>query len=118
MFRLKITLFLLLTSAITFSGCKKEKKGCTDSSAINYDATAEETGNCCTYNGRAIFWNHLDDEYCEVKVWFDGVYVDTITYDFSSAPQGGTQGCVTYIAKPRTYNVVAKEEDCDGDEFF
>lgn len=119
----KIVLLTLLSfitlSSIVLSSCQKEKKkGCTAASALNYDATAEEDCYCCTYNGKAVFWNHPDDEYCEVKVWVDGVYIGTITSDYSSAPTCGTQGCVTYTAKPGTYNVVAIEEDCDGDSYY
>ena len=54
---MKYTLFLFL-ACLFLSSCQEEKEGCTDVSAINYDATAEiENGTCkyCDTNESAMF---------------------------------------------------------------
>jgi cytochrome c553 len=47
----KIVLMLILTvmGTLVFESCKKEKKGCTDPLAKNYDKDATENDNSCEY---------------------------------------------------------------------
>jgi len=48
--------FALFTIVLLAGSCSKDsKKGCTDSTASNYDAAAEEDC-CCTYKGRVLFY--------------------------------------------------------------
>ena len=48
--------FALFTVVLLAGSCAKDsKKGCTDSTATNYDAAAEEDC-CCTYKGKVLFY--------------------------------------------------------------
>lgn len=50
-----LTAIALLGLAVT--SCKKEKvKGCTTSSATNFNSSAQEDDGSCAYNGKATFW--------------------------------------------------------------
>jgi hypothetical protein len=104
-------------STTFLSSCKKEE-GCTDPSALNYDADAEKDNNSCQYQGKATFWNHESDGYCNVAVSINGLPIGVITLDYTGAPECGANGAVTYEANPGAYSYTATEEDCDGDGLY
>ena len=103
-------LFLMCVSVLLIAtGCKKEK-GCLDTTACNFSATAQVSDNSCVYapgcmNSSADNYNSLacnDDGSCtysgvrsywtsssaygDISVWVDGVYIGTLT---SFWPVGG-----------------------------
>ena len=55
---MKYITFLLLLSFFFFS-CQKEKTGCTDSAAVNFDATAEVEDGTCRYCGNPIAFSFI-----------------------------------------------------------
>ena len=53
-------IIITLLFAIIITSCKKEKvKGCTISSATNYDSSAEENDGSCQFEGKQVFWYGL-----------------------------------------------------------
>ncbi len=107
--KVKMLLFgLVLFSATTFVGCKKET-GCTDSSATNFKSSAEKDDGSCTYKGSVTFWNLTTSGLDEVDVYVNNVPQGTITVDNASTPSCGASGCVTYTAIPGTYSYTAEE---------
>jgi len=105
---------LALLSVTFLSSCKKEE-GCTDPTALNFDPDAEKDNSSCQYKGKATFWNHESNGFCNVAVSINGLPIGVITLDYTGAPDCGANGAVTYEANPGAYSYTATEEDCDGD---
>ena len=60
-------LFLIITIiSLIFVACKKEE-GCTDLSAVNYDAIAEEDDGSCKYNLTISFTHTIDENPLEIN---------------------------------------------------
>jgi len=106
-------LTLALLFALAFTGCKK-KEGCTDRTAINYNADADKNC-CCQYNGSVVFWNQTGTGFCNVHVKLSNGSAADITADYNTTPSCGNAGCATIEAKDGVYSFYATEQDCDGD---
>jgi hypothetical protein len=101
----KILLFgLVLFSATTFLGCKKE--GCTDSDSINYNADAKEDDASCQYEGEEVFWYNqataealLADGATSLTYYVDGQIVGSsaVSVYWTAAPNCGQTGSVTVV---------------------
>ncbi len=99
---------LLLSFSIITSSCKK-KQGCTDATAINFDASAEQNNNSCIYKGNVTFWNDVASSLGYVTVTMADGTTGVITADYSSAPSCGASRCFNYSNVPGTYSYTAVE---------
>jgi len=107
----KLIFACMVLCSIAFPSCQKEKvKGCTDSSATNFDSKAEENDGTCKYEGTVTFW--MDGSVTtngEVDVVINGTS-QQITLDLTSSPSCGATGCATFKLAPGTYNFVAEDQ--------
>lgn len=67
-----ILLFSIALLSSTFTSCKKEKGGCIDSTATNYNSNANTSDNSCVYGEKLILWQSLSSAQSQLA---DGVTV-------------------------------------------
>lgn len=48
----------IIATGLFFTSCKKE--GCTDTMAVNYDGSADQDDNSCTFDAELLFWYDSD----------------------------------------------------------
>ena len=99
---------LIILAVLVVNGCKK-KTGCTDSSATNFDGSAQKDDGSCTYKGNVVFWNDVASSLGIVTVVMADNTSGNITVDETSAPSCNASGCFTYTNKPGTYSFAAAE---------
>lgn len=93
---LLITTLLLAGLTFTFSGCKKEK-GCTNTSAENFESSAEEDDGSCIYTGSYVLWIETGDlpTGYSANVYLNDIYQGNIAVTFASAPNCDATGALT-----------------------
>jgi hypothetical protein len=80
---------LLALIILTFSSCAREE-GCTDKNAKNYSSTADKDCNCCTYEGKYVFW------YGKATAdWLISNNISTLTY-YVNGQISGSQNANLY----------------------
>jgi hypothetical protein len=93
-------IFLVLITITSLLSCSK-KEGCTDSTATNFDSSAEKDNSSCIYKGNAVFWTNVNfGENIEVTV---NGQTALITAYYSTAPTCGGSGCANFLFAPATY---------------
>lgn len=109
-------------TALSFSSCKKERKkdgflgssvggtpvvkGCTDATATNYNASANQDDGTCMYNGSVTFYYNSSGSYA--TVYLGSSYSGQITQYYPSTPPScGSSGCANFTVPVGTYNWTA-----------
>lgn len=105
----KAITILSLLAVVSLSSCKKEEivKGCTNSSADNYNPDATNDDGSCEYTGSVIFWMSSGDYNVDVTV--NGA-TSTISSNYSSTPECGSSGCASFTLSSGTYSYHAEED--------
>ena len=98
----------IILAVLVVNGCKK-KTGCTDSSATNFDSSAQKDDGSCVYKGNVVFWNDVASSLGIVTVVMGDNTSGNITLDYTPTPGCNSAGCFTYTNKPGTYSFVATE---------
>lgn len=121
--KVKMLLFgLVLFSATTFVGCKKE--GCTDPDSINYNPDAKEDDASCQYEGKEVFWYNqatadalIADGATALTYYVDGQVVGSSAASvyWTGAPDCGQSGSVTVTkalgnVKNKSYTYSIKDQ--------
>ena len=70
---------LFAICVLFFTSCKKEKKGCTDKEAVNYDASAESNDGSCTYIRDKYIGEYEGAKICQI-------YESDAAFTFSISP--------------------------------
>ncbi|MFL5765761.1 MAG: hypothetical protein ACJ77K_17575 [Bacteroidia bacterium] len=97
-----LSIVMLMCSIAVTTGCKKEKiKGCTNSSAENFDSNAEEDDGNCSYKGSYVFWCNTLNAGETIDVSCDGV-VSELSSNYTGAPACGTNNAGA-ISMERTW---------------
>lgn len=108
-----LILSVLIGLASLMSSCAK-KEGCPDSTALNYDSSAEKDNGTCTYKGKTTFWNDATSNLGLVTVTMADGTTGTITGNYPSSPNCDAANCFTYTTKPGTYSYTAVETGGSG----
>jgi hypothetical protein len=88
---------------VGISSCTKTK-GCTDPTATNYNASAEQDDGTCAYAGNVVFYYATSGTNATVVI---NGQTGTVTTAFSSTPSCGTSGCANFTLPIGTYNYTA-----------
>ena len=104
---MKKLIYTFLAVSIIFAACKKEE-GCTDASATNYNADAEDDDGSCTYNiiGKWTATNVVIDS--TLTVSYMGETIDSLSWSGSSTltPQMvGTPTSLEFLSNGTVYAV-------------
>ena len=108
---------LLLIAVVLFgfaiTSCKKDKvKGCTTTSAKNFNSKAEEDDGSCQYEGSVVFWTNSLTSGESWNIYLNGLFQGNMAVNFASAPSCGNTGALTIKKslgsnKSQPYNISA-----------
>lgn len=76
--KLKYSLLFAICLLVIIS-CKKEKKGCTDKEAVNYDANVDSNDGSCTYIRDKYIGEYEGEKICQI-------YPSDAAFTFSISP--------------------------------
>ena len=111
--KLKVpTLLVFVFSLIVlFSQCDKQKQGCSDSSACNYDSSAEINDGSCINKGKVIFWKRTE---CNVTITINGISKSLTGFRFGPprCDNDYIGGRITFLFCPGTYDWSATSIQC------
>lgn len=82
---MKHSFLLYVLLIVVFSSCGKEKRGCTDENAINFDATAESNDGTCTFIRDKYISNYEGIKTCQI-------YESDSAFVFSISPSAENSG--------------------------
>lgn len=86
--------------------CIAKVYGCTDATASNYNSYANVNNGTCTYTGQAMFWYNTSGTNATVTI---GGYVSYITMYYPSYdPTCGDAGCASFNLPIGTYSYHAE----------
>ncbi len=88
---------------VGISSCDKTK-GCTDSTATNYNASAQQDDGTCTYDGNLVFYYATAGTNATVVI---NGQTGTVTSAFTSTPNCGQTGCANFTLPTGTYAYTA-----------
>jgi hypothetical protein len=94
-----------IVTSMTMMSCKKEVDGCTDSTATNYNSSATNDNNSCTYTGQVTFWYNSSGTNATVNI--NGQSGTITTYYGTYNPTCGSSGCATSTLPTGTYAYTA-----------
>lgn len=97
---MKITWITLIATLLMLNSCIK--KGCTDSTAFNYNEEANKEDNSCQYQGKTSFWFNEN-----ISNWLVNNYNVTSLTVYMDNVEVGTMDPADWKVGP----------DCDGDNF-
>lgn len=103
---MKKIFFVLVVCLVSFSSCKK-KEGCTDSSALNFDNTADKDDGSCTYKGSITFWT-ASSSFGVITVNLNGTSALVTSY-YTGVPSCSANGCATFQQNPGDYYFTASD---------
>lgn len=121
----KISIIMLMgVSILMINGCAK-KKGCTDSSAVNFDSSAQKDDGSCTYQGKSTFWygKNASDSLAAhgataLTYYLDGIIIGSSAASvyFTSSPACGQSGTISVTkslgsVKSKSFPYVIKDQN-------
>jgi hypothetical protein len=86
---------LFAICVLFFTSCKKEKKGCTDKEAVNYDAAAESSDGSCSYIRDKYIGEYEGLKICQI-------YESDAAFVFSISPSIENAGRLTLNEFPES----------------
>ena len=90
-------------------GCKK--RGCTNSTATNYDPNSDGKGVCIYTGGEVVFWSPITNSVDRIDVTIGATgaagTTGSITTERTAAPVCGTSGCFSTSLNAGTYGYTA-----------
>ena len=102
-------LVLLFVAGLSVSGCNN-KNGCTDATAANFDAEAEEDDGSCTYQATLVFRVLLEAGCGNVQIILNGSLNTTIPATTSISDVEVSNTSISVAAGTFNYEV---RDDCD-----
>ena len=112
---MKKVIYLVIIVSLTFIYSCKKKSGCNDSTALNFDSSAQLNDGSCVYgpkiktgNGQVIFYKSPLSGLDTINVQLNGV-MKQIKVAYSFLPSCGQTGCANYSLPPGTYPFTADE---------
>lgn len=92
---MKNKFYLVLALSIFLFSCNN-KKGCTDSRAINYDYQANKNDGSCQFS-TAIFYVSSPANFPPLSIYIDGTFYGNITSYYPYGPGNcSASGCIEY----------------------
>jgi hypothetical protein len=100
-----VLFIIAIIAFFTYNSCKIE--GCTDSTAVNYEAKANEDDGSCNYEGYAIFWVDTSYGFNDITIIMNDDTIGVIDGFFTKEPECGVHQGVNITLEPGIYNFTA-----------